>query len=661
MKTRILACLLTLCLMIGMISVLGITAFAAEAEPTPTTVATVKADNFSYDAKSFADAVNTALVTANSTIVLTADTTTGTVDMSGDIVLDLNGKTLTVTAPLTFSTGLVTVTDTSAGAAGRLVGDAVSPLIMKGGTLKVNAGTIRSEKAYAIQNCGTGELLLSGAPSITSGAGAAIYVGYPNTLSGADGSVTYTGEQIAVSCGWNLTEDSIIAKNATAAQFAPCDYDTDAFIVEERDGKLMPEKIAVFTWFIFAALIVASVTLIIVMIVRTVLYKGAMRLYASRSIGLPALLTALVFVPGNQITALIIAAAVCVVAIIACVAISKYQSNKMKAAKAEWEAYNESLKKPVEEPPTEEAPAEEAVAEEAVAEEAVAEETPAEEAVAEETPAEEAVAEETPAEEAVAEEAVAEEAVAEEAPAEEAVAEETPAEEAVAEEAPAEEAVAEEAPAEEAPAEEAPAEEEDDTLPEIAEEVETEPVDALEETLAAAEAPKEKPDRVVIAETDANGNVIYSAYKKSFTARIIQASEEIQERYETLKNALLSYKKVNARTSWSYESFKSGRKQLAKFAIRGKTLCLFLALDPATLEGSKYNVANVGDSKKYEAVPCRLRLSSKRSIKWGLELIAKLAEQEGLVPNPKFQPKSYRAENETTESLIEKGLIKKIV
>ena len=165
----------------------------------------------------------------------------------------------------------------------------------------------------------------------------------------------------------------------------------------------------------------------------------------------------------------------------------------------------------------------------------------------------------------------------------------------------------------------------------------------------------------MIAETDANGNVIYSAYKKSFTARVIQSPDDVQERYEVLKNALLSYKKVNSRVSWSYDSFKTGKKQLAKFAIRGKSLCLFLALDPSTLEESKYNVANAGDSKKYETVPCRLRLSSKRSIKWGLELIEKLAEQEGLVPNPKYQPKSFRMENETTESLLEKGLIKKIV
>ena len=224
--------------------------------------------------------------------------------------------------------------------------------------------------------------------------------------------------------------------------------------------------------------------------------------------------------------------------------------------------------------------------------------------------------------------------------------------ETVEKEAPTREVVADVA--EEAPVEEPVAE----IVEEIPEEAEEE---ASAEPTVSAEPPKEKPDRVVIAETDANGNVIYSAYKKSFTARVIQSPIEVQERYETLKNALLSYKKVTSRVSWSYDSFKSGHKQLAKFAIRGKSLCLFLSLDMSTLEGSKYNVDDASDSKKYADVPCRLRLSSKRSIKWGLELIEKLAEQEQLVPNPKFTPKKWCMENETTESLIEKGLIKKII
>ena len=140
---------------------------------------------------------------------------------------------------------------------------------------------------------------------------------------------------------------------------------------------------------------------------------------------------------------------------------------------------------------------------------------------------------------------------------------------------------------------------------------------------------------------------------------MIQAPVEVQERYEELKNALLSYKKVAARTSWGYESFKSGRDQLAKFAVRGKTLCLLLALDPNELEASKYNVTDVGSSKKYDTVPCCLRLTSKRSVKWGLELIALLASKNQLVPDPKFTAEKYVCEYESDEALLEKGLVKK--
>ena len=135
---------------------------------------------------------------------------------------------------------------------------------------------------------------------------------------------------------------------------------------------------------------------------------------------------------------------------------------------------------------------------------------------------------------------------------------------------------------------------------------------------------------------------------------------EVQNRYNELKNALLSYKKVTSRISWGYESIKSGRTQLAKFAVCGKTLCLFLALDPVALKESKYNVSDKGSSKKYETVPCCLRLTSKRSLKWGLELVAMLAEKEQLIANPKFKKSNYLPEAKTDEEMLAMGLIKQV-
>ena len=86
------------------------------------------------------------------------------------------------------------------------------------------------------------------------------------------------------------------------------------------------------------------------------------------------------------------------------------------------------------------------------------------------------------------------------------------------------------------------------------------------------------------------GMFIRYRYNRSFSAKLIQADEKVKRYYSQLKNALLAYAKVAPRVSWRHESFRYGRPSVAKFVIRGKTLCLCLALDPADYSESKYIV-----------------------------------------------------------------------
>ena len=76
-------------------------------------------------------------------------------------------------------------------------------------------------------------------------------------------------------------------------------------------------------------------------------------------------------------------------------------------------------------------------------------------------------------------------------------------------------------------------------------------------------------------------------YRRSFASRMIQASDHTKEYYDTVKNKLLSYKNVKARSSWSFESFNRGRVKLAKLNVRGKTLVMYIAIDPASLADTK--------------------------------------------------------------------------
>jgi len=226
--------------------------------------------------------------------------------------------------------------------------------------------------------------------------------------------------------------------------------------------------------------------------------------------------------------------------------------------------------------------------------------------------------------------------------------EEAPVEEAVeepVEETPVEETVEE--PVEEAPVEEAPVEETVEEAP-------------AQEELAVAVAPsyEEIEDgQLVDAET---GLVI--RLKKSFTAKMKQSDEKVKEYYSSLKNELTSYKKINSNVSWHGDRFNFGRDTVAKINICGKTLGLYLALDPEDPEfkTTVYHQKNVGNQKAYENTPFMVKVKSDAAVKKATRLIVSLAEKLGTEKEANFESVDYVAEYayETTKQLFEDGYIK---
>ncbi|MBO7303675.1 MAG: uL15 family ribosomal protein [Clostridia bacterium] len=218
-----------------------------------------------------------------------------------------------------------------------------------------------------------------------------------------------------------------------------------------------------------------------------------------------------------------------------------------------------------------------------------------------------------------------------------------PTEEPVVEEPAVEEPVVEETVVEEAPAEE-PAVEEP-----VAEEV------AVEETVAEEPAPQ-KPANVF-----ASGEIIGVRYRTSFMSRLIQAEEELQGYYSVIKNKLLSYKGVKARTSWNFESFNKGRIQCAKLNIKGNALQVYLGLYPANYNANKYHFVDVSDKPKLDQVPMLLKVKSERALKYAIELIEEMMKNLEIQSLAKAQDIDYRMPYETTEALVARDLIKVIL
>ncbi|MCM1195130.1 MAG: hypothetical protein NC099_01445 [Corallococcus sp.] len=147
-------------------------------------------------------------------------------------------------------------------------------------------------------------------------------------------------------------------------------------------------------------------------------------------------------------------------------------------------------------------------------------------------------------------------------------------------------------------------------------------------------------------------------YNRSYTARVIQADDELKARYSELKNHILTYKGVYNKITWKREAFYSEKRAcIATFAIRGKTLCLFFAVDPSKFDGTKYKVVNRREKRPHAKMPTMFRITSDRSTKFAKEIMDVIFAEAGLTENPDYKQVNYRPPYRSTENLIKKGYI----
>ncbi len=152
------------------------------------------------------------------------------------------------------------------------------------------------------------------------------------------------------------------------------------------------------------------------------------------------------------------------------------------------------------------------------------------------------------------------------------------------------------------------------------------------------------------------GYEFVTRYRRSFKSRLIQ-DEKMQDFYTDLKNAFAELTGVKARLSRHCENFRFHLDRIAKLNVGGKTLTLYLALDPAAYEDSKYRYEDVSDRKTYTETPMKIRITSKRMVKYARELLLDLAAKFSITVTGVI-PMDYHMKYQTDEALIKKGLIK---
>ena len=97
---------------------------------------------------------------------------------------------------------------------------------------------------------------------------------------------------------------------------------------------------------------------------------------------------------------------------------------------------------------------------------------------------------------------------------------------------------------------------------------------------------------------------------------------------------------------------------VARLGIRGKTLCLYLPLNVADFEGTKYKVEDVSDVVANEDASCMYRIKNNRRLAYAKELIALVMKPTGCVKGVQEHVDYAALTYETDEELMQRGLIK---
>ena len=157
---------------------------------------------------------------------------------------------------------------------------------------------------------------------------------------------------------------------------------------------------------------------------------------------------------------------------------------------------------------------------------------------------------------------------------------------------------------------------------EMAEQEYEEPVDEEEEEVAE-DGEGDEIDNALV--TTVAGGKVFVQYRRSFTARLIQADDTTKYYYNKLRNALLSVERVKERVSWNYDSYNVGRRQFAKVNANRKSLIVYFALPPESID-EKYNYRDVSEKKRYTNVPVRYKITGSRSFAYAMELLEQQRE-----------------------------------
>lgn len=131
----------------------------------------------------------------------------------------------------------------------------------------------------------------------------------------------------------------------------------------------------------------------------------------------------------------------------------------------------------------------------------------------------------------------------------------------------------------------------------------------------------------VIAKVNAFEHLKGKKSKRTFNQKLNRAGKETKRKYLEIKDFIKGIPEFSERKGEMIKAFRYKNGTVIKCAVKGKTLNVYLALNPKDFENTKYVFLDVSKVKKYSQTPMRVKITSNRQVKYAKELILELAKQ----------------------------------
>lgn len=117
---------------------------------------------------------------------------------------------------------------------------------------------------------------------------------------------------------------------------------------------------------------------------------------------------------------------------------------------------------------------------------------------------------------------------------------------------------------------------------------------------------------------------------KSFSEKLLTANDKLMFAYNEINLFLNQVENISVNRSIKFETYRLKNKPVCKLQIKGKTLNVYIALNPNAFKDSKYIYEDVSNINSFNNYQMKLRITSNRQLRWAKELLITRFKELGI-------------------------------